>query len=171
MRWIFRSALAAVVVTALVAVGVPVWLIQPFAPQTPRGLAWSHSLKQIAPALTAVMLAMSIALAATLWRDHPVRSGDGRVWRTLLRRSTFVVLVIVVEATTWFSRQNHFDWMFRPNGEPTFVAASDAADVEAGEPVIGVAVATDAIAFPVTRLGYHHVINTTIGRQPIVGTY
>jgi len=171
MRWIFRSALAAVVLTAIVAVVLPVWLIQPFAPQTPRGLAWSHALKQIAPALTASALAISVALAGVLWRDHSVPSRNRRAWRSLVRRSGLVLLVAAVGATAWFSRQNHFEWMFRPNGDPAFVAASDAADVDPGEPVIGVAFASDAIAFPVTRLGYHHLINTTIGGHPIVGTY
>ena len=38
-------------------------------------------------------------------------------------------------------------------------------------PVIGVARSGDAVAFPVTRLGYHHLVNTTLGPVPIVGTY
>lgn len=38
-------------------------------------------------------------------------------------------------------------------------------------PVLGVANATAALAFPITRIGYHHLVNATLGDVPIVATY
>jgi hypothetical protein len=171
MRPLAWLTLSAVVLGATAVVAVPVWLIQPFAPQTFDGLAWSHRLKQIAPVLTAVALIASVLLAGSLWRSPARRHRDRRTWRNTARRLALVLLVAGVGCTAWFSRQNHFEWMFRPNPEPAFVTASAVSDVDPGEPIIGVAHADDAIAFPITRVGYHHLVNTTLGGQPIVGTY
>ena len=29
----------------------------------------------------------------------------------------------------------------------------------------------EALAFPITRIGYHHLVNTTLGNVPIDATY
>jgi hypothetical protein len=76
-----------------------------------------------------------------------------------------------VAGTAWFSRQNHFEWMFRPNADPSFEQAGVVHDIDAHEPVIGVTLGGDALAFPVTRIGYHHLVNTTIASTPIVATF
>ena len=61
--------------------------------------------------------------------------------------------------------------MFRPYPDPRFLAATDAHGVPPEEPVIGVAASGAALAFPITRIGYHHLVNTTLGDVPIVATY
>lgn len=169
MRTRLWLALAALTLGAVAVVGVPVWIIQPFAAQTARGLAWSHTIKQIAPLFTAAALVAGALLAATLWRV-PIVEQRAR-WRVAASRAVLVLALGVVAGTAWFSRQNHFEWMFRPNLDPGFVSVSDALDVDADEPVIGVVIGSDALAFPITRIGYHHLVNTTLGRKPIVGTY
>lgn len=160
----------AVVLVALlgsvVVVGLPVWLIQPFAPQTPAGVALSWQLRTLAPRLTVSAWLVVVAASAVL-AMQPARSRRRHVLR-------FAGLAIVLGAMTgvaWFARQNHFEWMFRPFPDPRFVAASAATDVEPGEPVIGVARGADALAFPITRIGYHHLVNATLGDVPIVATY
>jgi hypothetical protein len=153
-------------VVALVVVGVPVWLIQPFAPQTPAGVAWSWRLRQIAPAVSLGAAIVVLAAAAVIaWL--PARSRRHRT----LRASGLAVVAAIALATAWFARQNHFEWMFRPFPDPRFVAAAAATDVPAQEPVIGVAGDGAALAFPITRIGYHHVVNATLGAVPIVATY
>lgn len=151
---------------SIVIVGVPVWLIQPFAPQTADALAWSWRLKVLAPGVTLGLgfVALAAVVAALRGAD---RSSRGGIARTV----GLVMLLAGHAAVVWFARQNHFEWMFRPFPDPRFVAAAAATDIEPDEPVIGVARGGDAVAFPVTRIGYHHLVNTTLGDVPIVGTY
>lgn len=162
-RWLVP--LGAVLVS-LAVVALPVWLIQPMAPQTASAVAWSWELRQLAPRLTVALSLVVVASAVSLWRQ-PAASRRRRVGRGV----ALAVLVAAMGGTTWFARQNHFEWMFRPLPDPRFVAASAATDVEPDEPVIGVARGADALAFPITRLGYHHLVNATLGDVPIVATY
>lgn len=162
------GALAAALLTPLVVVGLPVWLIQPFAPQTPVAVAWSWRLKQAAPWVSAAALLLTLACTVRLWR--PPRTGTTR-WRTMGRRVALVSMVGVAGGLAWFARQNHFEWMFRPFPDPRFVAAAEATDLPGDEPVIGIAQGTHALAFPITRIGYHHLVNAALGDEPIVATY
>ena len=171
MRTLSWLTLGAAAITSAVLVGLPVWLVQPFSAQTPGALAWSHAFKQIAPWFTAVAVAISCVCAAVLWRPSRVQPGPPSRRRSAVRRGALFVCVSTIAGAAWFSRQNHFEWMFRPNTDAVFVAIGEASDVEAGEPVIGVTIGGDALAFPVTRIGYHHLVNTTIARKPIVATY
>src|SRR5258708_14891146 len=95
-------ALLLIALTALLMVIVPVWLIQPFAPQTQRGLALSYALRRWSPLATLVGLAGALALIRMLWPDS-------RWWRRVIM---LVVLAPLLPAV-WFARQNHFEWMFR----------------------------------------------------------
>lgn len=151
---------------SLVVVGVPVWLIQPFAPQTPAAVTWSWRLKSMAPVATIALglIALAVGIAAV---RAPAPSRVTRLGRVV----AVIVMLAVHGAAIWFARQNHFEWMFRPFPDPRFVAASAATDVEPDEPVIGVARGSEALAFPITRIGYHHLVNTTLGDVPIVATY
>jgi hypothetical protein len=57
-------------IASLVAVGVPVWLIQPFAPQTPEAVRWSWRLRQIAPDLSLAAALLVVAAAFVMaWRS------------------------------------------------------------------------------------------------------
>lgn len=165
MRRLLWLLLVLVLAGVLAVVGTPVWLVQPFAPQTPEGLSWSWTLRKAAPAVTLAGLAFSVVIAALLWR------GAGRRRRTIGRRTLLAILVLPVAAAAWFARQNHFEWMFRPFPDPQFVAIDRATDLKPAEPVIAVADRGDALAFPITRIGYHHLVNTALGGTPIVATY
>lgn len=151
------AVLTAALATAWVA--VPVWLLQPFAPQTDSAVAWSWQLRRAAPLVTAVLAVVVLGLAARLWRAR------------VLARLALVVLVATSAGAAWFARQNHFEWMFRPIPDARFLAATEAHGVAPDEPVIGVSAGTAALAFPITRIGYHHLVNTTLGDVPIVATY
>lgn len=190
MRALFWLLLVVVFLAVLAVVGIPVWLVQPFAPQTPEGLAWSFTLRNAAPLVTAVGAGLSLVLAALLWRRParpagvvaarpPARSRMGRAvrrvrgwpWRTIGRRTLLALLVLPVAGAAWFARQNHFEWLFRPFPDPQFVGVDAATDLKPGEPVIAVAERGEALAFPITGIGYHHLVNTALGGVPIVATY
>ena len=166
--------LGGTVVASLAVVGTPVWLLQPFAPQTAEAVAWSWALRRAAPLATLVAAVLSVGLAAALWRRWPDPGREADPAPTTPRtvpRTALVALVTLAMGAAWFARQNHFEWMFRPFPDARFVAASEAHDVPDAEPVIGVADRGEALAFPITRIGYHHLVNTTLGDVPIVATY
>lgn len=48
---------------------MPVFLIQPFRPQTPRGVAVSYALRAISPWVTLAALAALAAIAYRAWRN------------------------------------------------------------------------------------------------------
>ena len=173
VAWTLLAGAAAI---AFVVVGVPVWLLQPFAPQTPAAVEWSWQLRRAAPAVTALVALVSLGLAAALWRAAPARAvaaapGRSAVVRRAVRRAVLIALVATMAVAAWFARQNHFEWMFRPFPDARFLAADEAHGVPPEEPVIGVALGADALAFPITRIGYHHLVNATLGGVPIVATY
>jgi hypothetical protein len=158
-----RLAWLAVLLACAIALSfvlVPVVLIQPFSAQTPSGVAWAYALRQASPYVSAGGAFVVIVALLAGWRRAR--------WfgRTLLLAMTVLML-----AAAWFARQNHFEWMFRPDKDVRFTTAKEAAGVTAGELVIAVGSGPDALAFPVRRIGYHHVVNTTIGGEPIVATY
>ena len=158
-RWLLLLLLS---VTALALVAVPVWLIQPFSPQTPRGLEVGYALRRWAPVLTVVACAVGLALAAWLWRD------SRRWWR----RALVVVVLAPVFASAWFARQNHFEWMFNalPKAEYVGIAEARAFLVDA-EVVMGIDVNGSKLAYPVRQLAYHHIVNEVVGGTPLVVTY
>jgi len=153
-------ALFLVLLLAATIVGVPVWLIRPFVSQTPDALDWSWALRQWAPLISSAGLLVGLMVAVGLWR--------GARWPG---RTSLVLASLLLAAAAWFARQNHFEWMFRPFPDARFTRVAETKDVPDGEPIIGVAHARDALAFPIRRIGYHHLINTEVGRLPIVSTY
>jgi hypothetical protein len=171
MRPLLWLALAAIVMLSVALVGAPVWLIQPFAPQTPDVIAWSHAIKQAARVVTPAALVATLLLAIVLWRRAAAGRRASSPWRRVTERAAIVPLVVVAAGSAWFSRQNHFEWMFRPNPDPVFVHAREETGVDAADPVIAVTLGNESLAFPITRIGYHHLVNTTLVRQPIVATY
>jgi hypothetical protein len=61
--------------------------------------------------------------------------------------------------------------MFNPAPDARFIPVREVKDLLPEEYVIGVALGGDALAFPVRRIGYHHVVNTVLAGHPIVATY
>ena len=148
--------------TALAAgmVFTPAWLIQPFRPQTDRGMEISHALRQLSPLLTIIVFLVAATLAFTLWRG-------ARWWN----RSFLVVLLILTAVSAWLARQNHFEWMFNPLLNPAYASAGAAGFVGATDLVLAVERSGDSAAYPIRQLAYHHLVQDTVGRVPIVVTY
>ena len=158
-----RLGWLAVIIACAVTLAVvltPVMLIKPFSAQTASGVSWSYALRQAAPVVSAGGTLVVLLALITGWRRARW------IGRTLL-----IGLSLLMLTTAWFARQNHFEWMFRPVPDVRFTSIAEATGVLPGELVIAIADGADALAFPIRRIGYHHVVNTTLGREPIVATY
>jgi hypothetical protein len=154
-------ALLLIVSVALWLVLTPAWLIQPFRPQTPDNLALAYALRRWSPVATLCCLAAAALLCAWLWR------GARRAWR----KGVLVCAFVLVCATTWFARQNHFEWMFHPLSDPAYAKASAADFVADSDMVLAVKVGDEAVAYPVRLMAYHHLVADTVGGTPLVATY
>ena len=86
-------------------------------------------------------------------------------------RTALSLIAILGVGVAWFAYQNHFEWMFNPIAAPRFDVGAKAPAVDPDDLVLGVVIKDDAVAFPVRRIGYHHVVNVTIGGEPIVASY
>jgi hypothetical protein len=140
---------------------VPVFLLQPFKPQGPSFVPWAWTLRrQWAPMATPLLAAILL---------FGLYAGWGRTkWKGRTALALFAVLGV---AAAWFARQNHFEWMFSPVDSPRFDVGAKAPALDPDDLVLGVVIEGEAVAFPVRRIGYHHVVNVTIGGEPIVATY
>lgn len=158
-----KSAWLALLVTVLVGLAIvaaPVWIIQPFRPQTARGVELSFALRRWSPLVTVVALALALVIAAWLWRGS-------RWWKKAL----LVVVFIPLFAATWFARQNHFEWMFKPLPNAAYARTSEASFVGDSDVVLAVNLNGEAAAYPIRLMAYHHVVQDTVGGTPIVATY
>ena len=149
------------VVVAIVLVVIPVYLIQPFAPQTERAVQISYSLRSWSPVLTLVLALAAVVLAIFIWKNS-------KRW---LGRTALIVPLFVVFVFTWFARQNHFEWMFNPLGQAKFAKAAETDFVADKDMVLAVKINGDAVAFPVRQMAYHHVAQDVVGGTPITATY
>lgn len=158
MAWF---ALLFITVAVLVLVIVPAWIIQPFKPQTPRGLALSYTMRRCAPMATAAMLLVSVILISFLWR---------RSRRWLVKIGLLLVLMPLI-AATWFARQNHFEWMFHPLSHSAYAKVGDASFISDSDMVLAVNNNGEVAAYPVRLMAYHHVVQDVVGGTPIAATY
>lgn len=148
------------VAIAFAFVFIPAWMIMPFKAQTASGVALSYALKIWSPVVTLVAGLLSIALIVYLWRSAR--------W---FGRAAMILLLAPVAVSIWFARQNHFEWMFNPLSDPAYARAAEADFIDARDMVMSVVINGDAAAYPVRQMGYHHVVQDTVGGKPIVATY
>lgn len=157
-RWFL---LLLVTLTAFAVIFIPVWLIQPFAPQTPGALSISFYLKSWSPILTVVLALAAVALAVFIARNAS---------RWYFKIPLIVPLVLVF-VFTWFARQNHFLWMFSPLQNSRYARVAEADFIKDDEMVMAVTVNGEAVAYPVRWLAYHHIVQDVVGGTPITATY
>jgi hypothetical protein len=155
------AVLLLIVMAGLVMVVIPVWLIQPFRPQSERGLELSYALRRLSPILTIAATAIALALVAWLWR------GSRRWWRKAL----LIMVLLPLLAATWFSRQNHFEWMFNPLPQAAYARASEASFASDTDMVMAVRINDERVAYPVRLMAYHHIVQDVVGGVEIVATY
>jgi hypothetical protein len=148
------------VVVVLVVVLTPVFLIMPFKAQTSRTMEISYLMRRRSPWLTVLASLLVLALAVRLWM--------GGRW---FGRIALVILLLPALAATWLARQNHFEWMFNPLPNPAYAKAADASFVNGDDRLLAVAINGESVAYPIRLMGYHHVVEDTVGGTPIVATY
>ena len=164
MRVPYKTAWLVLLLSALAAFAVifiPVYLIQPFAPQTSRALELSYLLKAWSPIVTVLLALIAVAASILIW------VGSKR-W---FGKAAIVLPLVLVFVFTWFARQNHFEWMFNPLGQSQFARASEIDFLSDSEMVLAVNVNGEAAAYPVTLMGYHHIAHDVVGGVPITATY
>jgi hypothetical protein len=82
-----------------------------------------------------------------------------------------VIVLVPLLASTWFARQNHFEWMFNPLANAAYAKTTEAGFVDDAGIVMAVESNGEAVAYPVRLMAYHHLVEDTVGGTPIVATY
>jgi hypothetical protein len=149
-----------IVLAGLAMVLVPVWIIQPFKPQSARGLELSFALRRWSPLGTVIALILALLLVGLLIRG-------ARWWGKVM----LAIIILPLLASTWFARQNHFEWMFNPLANTAYAKPSEAAFVGDNDMVLAVENNGEAVAYPIRLMAYHHLVQDVVGGTPIVATY
>ena len=152
--------LVMLVVLVLVIVLTPVFLIMPFKAQTSRTMEISYLMRRWSPWLTVLASLLILAIAFKLW--------IGGRW---FGRIALVILLLPALGATWLARQNHFEWMFNPLPNPAYAKAADVSFVNNDDRILAVTINGESVAYPIRLMGYHHVVEDTVGGTPIVATY
>jgi Protein of unknown function (DUF3179) len=148
-------------VSALAGIGlffVPAFIIRPFRHQTPAALAFAMALRQRAPWGTLAAL-VCLLFALVLWGI--VRKGHKIVLATVM---------VVVAFCAVMARLNYFEWMFHPIPSPQFESAS-ASKLDKSEMILAVRYGSDARAYPIREMAYHHILNDVVAGVPVAVTY
>src|SRR5437762_1389107 len=160
-RRLIWPALLGLLLLSIALVAIPVFLIQPFRPQTQRALEISYLLRAWSPLVTFFIFLAALALTISKWKS-------ARRW---WRKGLLVIILLLSIVPAWFARQNHFEWMFNPLHHSSYVKTADAAFVRDTDMVLAVKINNEAVAYPVRLMAYHHVVSDTVGGTPICATY
>jgi hypothetical protein len=147
-------------IASFAIVAVPVLLIMPFKAQTPRGIHVSYLFRRWSPILTVLATGGIIVASIYLWRA-------ARWWT----KGFLVILTLISLAPVWASRQNHFEWMFKPIAQPEYSQAGEATSVADNDMVMAVEINGEAAAYPIRAMAYHHVVEDVVGGVPLAATY
>jgi Protein of unknown function (DUF3179) len=163
VRWSLTVGLVCAAVSAA-CVMIPMFVIRPFHPQQATALTVALWVHQVGPWISGVCAVF--LLAVTGWSWTRVRGTVRRVWF----RSAMVSLCVVAVAGALLTHVNIFEKMFHPYDVPAF-ASADAVPVDRDDKVLAVWLGGHARAYPIRTMGYHHIVNDTVGGVPIVVTY
>jgi predicted N-acyltransferase len=78
--------------------------------------------------------------------------------------------MLLVASSAVMARLNYFEWMFHPVDGPRFLAQADS-KLDAKEMIMAVRLGTEARAYPISQMAYHHVLNDVVAGVPIAVTY
>jgi thiol:disulfide interchange protein len=152
--------LIGVAITSFAMVAIPVWLIQPFAPQTDLSIEISFYLRSWSPILTILFSIFALILAILIWRNSR--------W---FAKSALIIPLILIGFSVWFAQQNHFLWMFNPLANSSYVMTNEAKFVKDDDFVMAVDINGESVAYPILQMAYHHVVQDVVGGKPITATY
>jgi MFS family permease len=149
-----------ILIIGLAVVITPIWIIQPFKPQTQRGLELSYLFRRVSPFATVVASLAFLLMTIWLWR--------GTRW---FLKMLLVLLLLPLFAATWMARQNHFEWIFRPHASIAYSSVPETNFVGDNDMVLAVKNNGEAVAYPVRLMAYHHLVQDVVGGTPLVATY
>jgi hypothetical protein len=138
---------------------VPFFIIRPFRHQSPSALTLAMALRQRAPWATLVAALLCLVFLLLLWH-----TADR--WRKILLAS----VMFVVACSAVMSRLNHFEWMFHPIDAPQFESASTS-KLGNEEMLLAIRYGSDARAYPIREMAYHHILNDVVAGVPVAVTY
>src|SRR6476660_7465378 len=149
-----------ILIVGLAVVITPIWIIQPFKPQTQRGLEWSYLFRRVSPFVTVLASLAVLLMTIWLWR--------GTRW---FLKIILVLFLLPLFAATWMARQNHFEWIFKPHASVAYSTVAQANFVGDTDMVLAVKNNGEAVAYPVRLMAYHHLVQDMVGGTPLVATY
>jgi hypothetical protein len=137
----------------------PAFVIRPFTYQAPRALLWAMAIRQRAPMGTLFTGLLCLALALAL-------SPAVGIWR----RIAVTITMLLVAFSAVMARMNYFEWMFHPVDNVRF-ELTEQSQLEVGEMIMAVRFGSDARAYPISEMAYHHIVNDVVGGVPVTVTY
>jgi hypothetical protein len=138
---------------------IPMFVIRPFRPQGARELEIALTVRHAGPWLAALCAAAVLLVMLRVWKTAKMGA-----------RVAMAGLLLVAFAGAILTHVNIFEKMFHPYDSPSFESAAKAL-IDSDDKVLAVKVGTEARAFPIRTMGYHHVVNDTVGGMPIAVTY
>jgi hypothetical protein len=144
---------------SLACVAVPMFVIRPFRPQGAHELSLALAVRHAGPWLSGLCTVAVLLLVIRAWKI--ARMGS---------RIVLVGLLLLAVAGAVFTHVNIFEKMFHSYDSPAF-AGADAVKVDSDDRVLAVKLGQEARAYPIRTMGYHHIVNDTVGGVPIAVTY
>jgi hypothetical protein len=149
-----------VVASAIAAIG-PVVLTGPFRAQTAADLDLAYKMSQWAPGVTLAALIVGVILAAAIWRGSA----------GLKTKLGIVLGCMVLGIGSYLSRQSFAERTFAALPEVVRIPVAESSHVLPNDLVLGVTQGSEAAAYPIPIIGYHHIVNDELGEEPYVVTY
>ncbi len=154
----FVAVLTAIV--SLACFGLPLYVIWPFRHQGSTELGIALFVKQVGPWLSIFCAAVCVVAVVFVWRN----------WRGWGVRSIAIVSLVAALAGSVLARLNIYELMFHPIDAAQFESAGSA-KLDPEDMLIAIRVNGERRAYPIREMGYHHVVNDTVGGEPVVATY
>jgi hypothetical protein len=138
---------------------IPMFVIRPFRPQGVRELEIALTVRHAGPWLAGLCAAVVLLVMLRAWKTAKMGA-----------RVAMAGLLLAAFAGAILTHVNIFEKMFHPYDSPSFESAAKAL-IDSDDKVLAVKVGTEARAYPIRTMGYHHIVNDTVGGIPIAVTY
>ena len=157
---LLRSLIAVCSLISFACFAIPIYVIRPFRQQGAHELAVALFVKQVGPGVSAVCALTALVALFVGWRRI-------RGWGI---RTIVAALMALAFGGAYLSRVNVYEHMFHHLDAPQFETARES-HIDKDDMVLTVRLNGEAHAYPIREMAYHHVVNDTVGGEPIVGTY
>jgi len=136
------------------------YVIRPFRPQGAHALAFALTVRDAGPWVAAACILIAFCAVIWAWRRT----------RALRPRIALASVFVIALAAGYSTHVNIFEIMFHPYPVPAFGDVGNA-QIDADDKVLAVKIGGLAHAYPIRIMGYHHIVNDTLGNVPIAVTY